>query len=167
MCCSEATVTAGAVGISRQALTRQHAVIIVAIAVGELLVIGPRQAVILVVLGHAAAPVHGVGHFVGPGIKLDLLLEILLGLVRAVLPVGQPGALPVRVGGLGAVGKALVEFAVVIDGAIVILLRSKYMLPAVSSADSSHGDFGVVARMCSRMVLRPASSLALRAISAR
>ena len=40
------------------------------------------------------------------------------------------------------------------------------MLPAVNSADSSHGELGVVARICCRTVVSSASSLVLRAISA-
>ena len=118
----------------RQALARQHSVVIVAIAVRELRCNTPRgYAVIAIVLRHASAPVHGVGHFVGSGIKLNLLLEILLGLILAVLPIGQPGALPVRIGGFGAFGKALVDFAIVIDGAIVVLVQQVHVAGAQQS----------------------------------
>ncbi len=97
-------------------------------------------------------PVHGVGNLVRSRIKLNLLVEIFLGFFVAVLAIGQPGTLPMRVRRLVACRESARESR---DSN-----RWRDRNPCAAdtccrsdiSADSSHGDFGVLVRMCSRML---------------
>ena len=143
-------------GQRRHASARQHRIVIIAIAAGKLLVVSARHAVIAIIFGHAAAPVHGVGNFVRPRIKLDLLLEILLGFVVAVLAIGQPGALPMRIRSLVAVRKALVDLAVVIDGACRSPCAADTCCRRSSGPPPAMATSACCDRMCSRMLLQRA-----------
>src|ERR1019366_5475928 len=106
-----------------QPLARQHAVIVVAVTLRKLLVIRAGSAILTLVLRHASPPVHGIGNFVGGGIELNLLVKIFLGLLLAVLAIGEPSALPMRVRRFRSRGEAVMKLAIIINGAVIILAQ--------------------------------------------
>ncbi len=78
-------------------------------ALAQLRVPGPRHGVVVLVFGDARPPVQSGRNLGAIRIPHHLIFEILLGVLRASLPVGQPGRLPVRVAGARTVLKALLR----------------------------------------------------------
>src|SRR4051812_36123582 len=98
------------------ALPGEFSVVIILEPPQELLVIGPCHGRVVIFLRQAGSPVERRWNFSGGRVVLDLLLKAALRLGVPPLPQGKPGSLPVRVRGAPTAWKALLQFAVSIDG---------------------------------------------------
>ena len=106
-----------------QSLATEFGVIVIVKAVAKFLIERARHAGIVLFLGQTSSPVKRGGNLGGIGIERDLIFETFAGVFGPSLAKVQPRRLPMRIGSAHAIRETLLEFAEMVDGAIVILLQ--------------------------------------------
>src|SRR4051812_31611860 len=109
-----------------ETLARQIGVVIVAKAVCELAVVGPRlDGIFFVLFRETAAPVDRGRNLRRLRVLRELLLKSLACVLRAVLAQAQPRDFPIGVSAEPALREAFADLAIEIEGAIVIVAQQE------------------------------------------